>query len=185
MKTKPGTSIYQLKVSLQGSKPPIWRRLLVAADITLPKLHDILQISMGWTDSHLHSFRTGNEYFGQPDGDFPSAMKSEARVKLNSLLQREKDSVIYEYDFGDSWEHRIVLEKILPFDEQVKLPRCTAGKRACPPEDCGGIWGYSDLLDTLQDPQHPDHDEMKEWLGGDFDPEFFDMAGVNKMLAQL
>jgi hypothetical protein len=112
-------------------------------------------------------------------------MKSEARVKLNSLLQREKDSVIYEYDFGDSWEHKIVLEKILPFDEQVKLPRCTAGKRACPPEDCGGIWGYSDLLDTLQDPQHPDHDEMKEWLGGDFDPEFFDMAGVNKMLAQL
>jgi hypothetical protein len=184
MKSKPDGLIYQLKVTLQGTKPPIWRRILVPDTITLPKLHQVLQVAMGWTDSHLHSFAQGDEIYGEPFEGM-DYMRSESRVKLNSLLQQEKDTITYEYDFGDSWEHKIVLEKILPPDPSMKLPVCTAGKLACPPEDCGGTWGYYNLLDVLADPAHPEHEDMKEWIGGDIDPESFDLAGTNAMLAKL
>jgi hypothetical protein len=184
MASKRDKNVFQLKVTLMGSKPPIWRRILVSETVTLPKLHRILQVTMGWTDSHLHSFSKGQEFFGEPL-EHMEYMRSEARVKLNSLLLREKDTLAYEYDFGDGWEHKIVLEKILPADGTVKLPVCVAGKLACPPEDCGGIWGYYQLLDVLADPDHPEHENMKEWLCGDLYPEHFDLAGVNALLAKL
>ena len=111
-------------------------------------------------------------------------MEDETKYKLSQLLKKEKDSLIYEYDFGDSWEHKILLEKILPDDGKTVLPVCIKGKRACPPEDCGGIWGYEELLGTISDPKHPDYEDMLEWLGGEFDPDEFDLEELNGDLAE-
>ncbi len=147
---------YQIKITLVGSKPPIWRRVLVADTMTLARLHDVIQIAMGWTDSHLHQFAVKGQLYGTPDPEFDVEVKDAARVKLGGVLKQEKDWIVYEYDFGDSWEHRIVLEKVLPHDASVPVPRCIAGKRVCPPEDCGGIWGYADLLEAIGDPAHPE-----------------------------
>jgi hypothetical protein len=177
---------YQLKVALLGVKPPIWRRILVPADLSLGRLHGVLQVAMGWTDSHLHQFIADNTFYGTPNEDFGfDEVRDENRYRLNQLLQSEKDWVKYEYDFGDSWEHRITLEKILPAEDKGLLPRCIKGKRACPPEDCGGIWGYQNLLEILADPKHDEHEDMLEWLGGEFDPEEFDLDVTNAMLAQF
>ncbi|HQG30769.1 MAG TPA: plasmid pRiA4b ORF-3 family protein [Deltaproteobacteria bacterium] len=177
--------IYQLKITLRGSKPPIWRRFVVPGSITLPTLHEVIQIVMGWTDSHLHEFVSGRISYGVPDPEWPSGARNEARARLNQLLQREKQKLLYMYDFGDGWEHSLELEKIIPGDSLSPKPKCIAGKRACPPEDCGGIYGYYDLLDALKDPENPEHEDMIEWLGGDFDPEYFDIDEINEMLSSL
>jgi hypothetical protein len=177
--------VYQLKVTLQDIRPPIWRRLQVRAHTTLPRLHDVLQVTMGWTDSHLHRFSVGGVDYGQPDPDFADDMRSEQRIKLAQIITREKAWFDYEYDFGDSWVHKIVLEKILPPDPAVHYPQCIAGKRACPPEDVGGVWGYADFLAAIRDDAHPEHDDMLEWCGGAFDPEAFSLDEVNRALARL
>ena len=181
-------SIYQLKVSLEGSKPPIWRRLLVKSDIKLDVLHLALQISMGWTNSHLHQYISRDrKFYGIKDDDFEMdgfEMHDETTVRLSNILKDEKDSLIYEYDFGDSWTHKIIIEKILPFDTTKKLPYCVTGKRACPPENCGGIWGYSDLLKALEDPKHEEHDEMLDWLDGEFDPAYLNRREINQLLLE-
>ncbi len=182
MATKPN-KLYQLKITLIDSKPPIWRRVLVRSDIDLPKFHHVLQAAMGWEGAHLHAFRSGHEMYGEPDEDM-DFMKSEARVKLDKLLRKEKDSIVYEYDFGDGWLHKILLEKIA-YEENIKTPICIKGKLACPPEDCGGIYGYYDLLDTLSDPGNPDYENMLEWVGGEFDPEAFSIEEVNGRLSNL
>ena len=177
--------IYQLKITLCDSKPPIWRRFLVPSDMNLAKLHHVIQEVMGWTDSHLHQFKVGNIYYGATyPNDFDGApeTRDERKARLDMLVSRLKAKFIYEYDFGDSWEHEVVLEKILPPESGIKYPVCIAGKRACPPEDCGGVWGYDSLLETINDPNHPEHEDMVEWLGGDFDPEAFDAEVVNKAL---
>jgi hypothetical protein len=181
------TEIYQLKITLRGSKPPIWRRVQVRSDINLATLHRIIQEAMGWTDSHLHQFRVGETYYGVPDqDDFGfSETEDEKTAKLNQLLSRPKAKFIYEYDFGDSWEHEVLLEKILPPDPAVHYPVCIAGKRACPPEDCGGVWGYENFLEAIQNPDHPEHEEFVEWIGGSFDPEAFDIADVNRALRRI
>jgi hypothetical protein len=184
MTTKQSKSIYQIKISLIGVKPPIWRTVLVSGDIDLETFHDVIQLAMGWTDSHLHQFIANNVFYGIPDDDFELEMEDGTQYKLSQLLQKEKDTLIYEYDFGDSWEHKILLEKILPFDSKTTLPVCIKGKRACPPEDCGGIWGYEELLETISNPRHPDHEDMLEWLGGEFDPEEFDLEAINEDLAE-
>jgi hypothetical protein len=184
MTTKQSKSIYQIKISLIGVKPPIWRTVLVASNIDLETFHDVIQLAMGWTDSHLHQFIANKVFYGIPDDDFELEMEDETKYKLSQLLKKEKESIKYEYDFGDSWEHKILLEKILPFDTKTVLPVCIKGKRACPPEDCGGIWGYEELLETISNPNHPDHDDMLEWLGGEFDPEEFDLEDINEDLAE-
>jgi hypothetical protein len=117
-------------------------------------------------------------------GGFEMEFEDEKEYKLSQLLKKEKDSLVYEYDFGDSWEHKIVLEKMLPYDGSVKVPTCIKGKRACPPEDCGGIWGFQNFLEAIQDPSHPEHEEMLEWVGGDFDPELFDIEETNSVLIE-
>lgn len=176
---------YQLKIALIGSKPPIWRRLLVPSDIKLDLFHLAIQISMGWTDSHLHQFITQErEFYGIKDDDFDLDVKDESKFRLDQLLKDESDSLIYEYDFGDSWTHKLTLEKILPFDADKKLPYCAAGKRACPPEDCGGIWGYADLLKILQDPEHDEYEERIEWLGDEFDPAYLKRREINQLLLE-
>lgn len=177
--------IYQLKVSLKDAKPPIWRRFLIESSVALPRLHVALQIIMGWTDTHLHQFVAGNRCFGVPDPEWDlSEMRDEKKGRLNQLLKKEKNSISYEYDFGDGWEHKITLEKIMPFDDDAVLPLCIKAKGACPPEDVGGIWGYYDFLEALDDPEHPKHEEFKEWVGGDFDPDAYDIDEINELLME-
>jgi hypothetical protein len=182
MATKQLSSIYQIKISLIGAKPPIWRTVLVASDIKLSAFHGVIQAAMGWTNSHLHQFIANKKFYGVCDEDFDMEVEDETQYMLAQLLKKEKDSLIYEYDFGDSWEHNILLEKILPFDAGITLPVCLKGKRACPPEDCGGIWGYEELLKIISDPEHPENEEMLDWLGGEFDPEEFDLEDINEDL---
>ncbi|HNP51863.1 MAG TPA: plasmid pRiA4b ORF-3 family protein [Nitrosomonas nitrosa] len=186
MTTRALRSIYQLKVSLKGLRPPIWRRFLIASTASLNDLHQVLQIVMGWADSHLHEFTKDDIRYGMHDAEFPSAVRNEAKYRLNQVLKQEKEKLLYTYDFGDDWEHEILLEKILPFETDTQLPTCLTGKRACPPEDVGGIWGYRAFLEAVADPAHPEHDSMLEWATGDikqpFDPEHFDLAAVNEML---
>lgn len=181
---KAPSAIYQIKVTLQDSQPPIWRRIQAPGDISLPRLHGVLQIVMGWTNSHLHEFKAGGRYYGEPDPDFGDELKmvDERQVRLNQIVPNVKARFVYEYDFGDSWEHELVVEKILPPEKEVQYPRCLDGKRACPPDDVGGVWGYQDFLDAIRDPDHPEHEDMLEWIGGEFDPEAFDLRGVNGAL---
>lgn len=173
--------IYQIQISLVNSKPKIWRRFLTASDISLKDLHKIIQTVMGWTNSHLHQFEIGTISYAPKEFEVGDTEDS-AKVKLYSVLFEESQKIRYEYDFGDGWIHDIVLEKILPFDQMVKLPLCTDGKGNCPPEDCGGIWGYKDLLSIISDPKHEEYEEMVEWLGEDFNPDFFDLVTVNRLL---
>ena len=184
MTTKQPKSIYQIKISLIGAKPPVWRTVLVPSDLDLGAFHDVIQVAMGWTDSHLHQFMDDKKSYGIPDDDFELEMEDETKYKLSQLLKKEKDTITYEYDFGDSWEHKILLEKILPDDGKSVLPVCIKGKRACPPEDCGGIWGYEDLLEAISNPNHPEHEDMLEWLGEEFDPEEFDLEEINDDLTE-
>ena len=174
--------IYQLKITLKDSKPPIWRRVEVPDTVTLAQLHQIIQVAMGWYDSHLHQFTVGRAHYGVPDPDDFEEVRDERRVTLDQILTGPKQKLVYEYDFGDGWEHVVLLEKAVPPEPGVPYPRCTAGKRACPPEDVGGVWGYESFLEAIRDPQHPEHAEMLEWVGGEFDPELFDLAAVNKAL---
>ena len=179
--------IYQIKVTLLGTKPPIWRRLLVPADLTLAHLHNVLQIAMGWEDGHMHEFRVGQRRFGQPEPADPfmrmPRTESERTARLSAVLGRSGTKMIYAYDFGDSWEHSVVLEKQLPADPDTTYPVCTDGKLACPPEDCGGIPGFYDLLDALSDPNLERHQELSDWIGDDFDPLSFSVDLVNRRLA--
>ena len=178
--------IYQLKVTLLGTSPPIWRRLLVPADLTLAQLHNVLQTAMGWEDGHMHEFCVGGRRFGRPDPEdrlmgMPS-VENEGTVRLSGILGRVGAKVIYTYDFGDSWEHGIVLEKRLPTDPNTTYPACTDGQLACPPEDCGGIPGFYDLVEALTDPTNERHEEMRDWIGDDFDPQAFSVDTVNQLL---
>ncbi|KAF3980562.1 MAG: plasmid pRiA4b ORF-3 family protein [Methylococcales symbiont of Iophon sp. n. MRB-2018] len=186
MSTTPLRSIYQLKVTLIGSKPPVWRRILVPSNIALGKLHLVLQISMGWTNSHIHQYISDGVFYGIQDDDFGFDMEvgNEDKYKLSQLLKSEKDSLKYEYDFGDGWEHKVLLEKVLPFDKSNQAPLCIKGERACPPEDCGGILGYQELLETLSNPNDSEYKSMLEWLGDDFDSEDLDIEEINKMLVE-
>ena len=174
--------VYQLKITLKGIRPPIWRRILVPSTMTLPRLHQAIQISMGWTDSHLHQFIVGRTRFGMPDPDYNDGTRNEKSVRIQQLMTQEKDTVTYEYDFGDGWEHEIKLEKILPVEKGQRLPVCVAGKRACPPDDCGGVGGYYHILEAIEDPENPEYEEILYWLGESFDPEEFDLQEVNEIL---
>jgi hypothetical protein len=179
--------IYQIKVTLEGSKPPIWRRLLVRSDVTLAELHDIIQAAFGWWDYHLHQFIVGETYFGVPDPDYEGylEMNDEQDVTLRQVAPREGFKFRYEYDFGDSWLHQVLVEKILSPEPGQDYPVCIRGRRARPPEDVGGIGGYYHFLEAVQDPDHEEHDEYLEWVGGEFDPEAFDLEEVNQALAAL
>jgi len=177
--------IYQLKITLKESRPPIWRRFQVRSDVTLAKLHRIIQEVMGWFDGHLHQFIVGRIYYGVPDPDDLSETRDERKVRLDQILSVPGRKIVYEYDFGDGWEREIVLEKILSPDPKTRYPRCLDGARACPPEDCGGIYGYADFLEAIRDPNHEEHEEMLEWIGGEFDPEEFDLQDINISLKSI
>ena len=186
-KSMADNSIYQIKVTLEDSKPPIWRRLLDCSDITLADLHRIIQAAFGWWDCHLHQFIIGEIYFGVPHPDYDDFldMHDERDVTLRQVAPREGLKFRYEYDFGDSWLHQVLVEKILSPEPGQDYPRCIKGRRACPPEDVGGIWGHYQFLEAIGDPEHEEHDEYLEWVGGEFDPEAFDLEKVNQALRAL
>jgi hypothetical protein len=179
--------VYQIKVNLRGTKPPIWRRLEVPADVTLARLHEILQVAFDWDDHHLHMFDTPYGRFGTPDPELGT--RSARSVRLEQVAPSTRSTIRYTYDFGDDWEHEILVEKVLDRDEAATYPRCTSGKRAAPPEDCGGVWGYAELRQTLADPDDPDHDDKLDWLGlddaADFDPDAFDADEITRELGTL
>jgi len=174
---------YQLKISLNNIKPPIWRRFVVESNIKLPDLHKVIQTIMGWTNSHLHQFIIDGKYYSEPDEDSFTECIDYRKIKLAQVLSSEKQTITYVYDFGDGWEHKLVLEEILQNHSQ-KSPACLAGKRSCPPEDCGGPYGYEDLLKVISDPKNEEYNEMIEWLGDDFDPEYIDIEEINEMLKE-
>jgi hypothetical protein len=175
--------IYRLKITLKGIKPPIWRRIEVADSITLRRLHLIIQAVMGWEGAHVHMFIAGTQWYGDRDIEYGMFdVRDERRTKLNQVLSAPKQKLSYDYDFGADWVHEVLLEKITAPEPDVAYPRCTDGARHCPPEDCGGIWGYEEFLAALADPQHPNHEDVIEWHDFTFDPERFDLDGINTYL---
>jgi hypothetical protein len=175
------STIYQLKITLSQIKPPIWRRVQVK-DGSLLKLHEVIQAAMGWTDTHLWAFDIDGVDFGEdPEGEMDLA--SARKAKLGRFVADGVKKFPYIYDFGDNWEHVIQLEKVLSADPAVKYPWCVDGRRACPPEDCGGPWGYGDLLEAIKNPGK--NQELVEWAGGEFDPDRFELAEVNQALATV
>ena len=187
-----GKNVLQLKVTLRDTRPPIWRRIQVCDDITMAKLHDVLQIVMGWNDAHLHEFELGRFCIRTPVPDCPEWMddaKDARKLKLRDLRCEEKTRFSYTYDMGDNWEHIILVEKILPADKTSPKAVCLKGKLACPPEDCGGVWGYEEILEMLQNPQQPDTAERLKWLNHQYEdgytPAYFSVEEVNQELQQL
>jgi hypothetical protein len=181
-KTSPITQIHVLKVTLKDVKPPVWRRLAVSSDTTLVKLHKTIQAAMGWSDYHLHQFFINGCYYSIPHPDDSERGLDERRFSLATIAPQPGMKFRYDYDFGDGWEHAILVEKVLEPDPNERYPVCLAGKRACPPEDVGGPWGYEEFLAVMADPKHPEHDEREEWIGGPFDPEEFSVDDVNIIL---
>lgn len=180
-KAKQAGPVYQLKITLRDIRPPVWRRVQVK-DCTLLQLHNIIQTCMGWDGYHLHAFDIGGVQYAEPDPDGMMECEDERRVRLSQIVDGGFKKFTYTYDFGDNWDHVIQVEKTLPAEAGVRYPRCVTGKRACPPEDCGGPWGYAELLEALTDPNHERHEELLDWVGGEFDPEAFDVDAVNEEL---
>ena len=178
--------VLQLRIELDDIEPLIWRRVLVPANVTLGRLHRVIQAAMGWTDSHLHEFVIDGQHYGNPDLDddmLPYQVIAETRARLLSALNGRR-RFDYLYDFGDSWEHLIRVEKTLA-PVPMKHPMCVAGAQACPPEDVGGYPGYAEFMLIMGDPAHPEHGEMLDWYGGAFDPSAFDVDQANRMLAHI
>ena len=213
---KPG--IYHIRITLKGAQPPIWRRVAVPSDITLGRLHEVIQIVMGWTDSHLHQFvlrdkglkpslqemagrfqqdawddgllgrMRGERHFVPGTDPMGGPMEidgeDEDAVTLAEVCPKFKNKLAYEYDFGDGWMHTIEVQKIVEPEPDAAYPVCLAGKKACPPEDCGGVWGYYEMLEAVADTNHERHEELLEWLGDGFDPDAFDLTEINAVLAR-
>jgi hypothetical protein len=186
-KPKPTDTIFQFKITLLGHKPLIWRRIQVK-DCTLDKLHEHIQTSMGWTNSHLHHFRIGEQLYGDPmlvEEDFEDMGYTDStRTMLSDIIPKnsKRRRFLYEYDFGDGWEHEVLFEGCPKGEAGRQHPICLEGERACPPEDCGGVGSYADLLEVIGNKKHEEHEEMMEWLGGWFDPEEFDLATATKSM---
>ena len=180
-------AIYQFKMTLKESHPAIWRRIQVP-DCTLGELHEVLQFVMGWEDCHLHQFIVRGKSYGPLDPEdlhWSMEKADEEEISISQVAKTgRKVRFIYEYDFGDSWQHEILLEKILEPEPNIAYPRCIEGARACPPEDVGGISGYAEFLEAISDPNHEDHDDMVVWSGGRFDPDEFSVDEVNRELGE-
>lgn len=177
-KAAPTALVYQIKVSLSDVSPTIWRRL-ETRDCSLSELHEIIQIAFGWENCHLYSFEIGGQEYGDPHMGYDADLRSAHTTRVSDLLEMGHETFEYTYDFGDNWQHRIHVESASPAKTRVRYPRCIDGGRCGPPEDCGGPWGYEELLQSIADPARDDRDELLEWLGGDFDPEQFDVKKIN------
>jgi pRiA4b ORF-3-like protein len=190
--TKPPL-LYQLKVTLLETDPPIWRRILLPANTTLGKLHRILQVVMGWTDSHLHVFTAGGAQYSEPSPEWDIPMKDERRVPLSRIIATTGEAFVYEYDLGDSWVHQLVLEDVRPLEPLGQIAVCLGGERACPLEDSGGVHGYYEKLEVLRDPKHEEHEATNVWITSmaeamgrtSFDPEALNVALINAALRKV
>ena len=174
----------ELRITLESVEPEVWRRLLVPGSVRLDKLHRMLQAAMGWEDAHLHRFGVGGKVFGPDVNDDADDELDERSVTVASAVD-SVSSFIYEYDFGDSWSHHIVVEDRWTLPIGLHSGVCVEGQGACPPEDCGGPPGYAFLLAVLEDPDHEDHEHMKKWVGEHFDPDHFDLALANARLQAI
>jgi len=187
---RPTTSVeaYQLEITIAESKPPIWRRLRVLGDTSLHSLHLIIQHAMGWTNSHLYQFEVAERRFSDPDpeDDYSDEPPKDARrTRLGDVALRQGSEFSYIYDFGDWWEHRVLVEAVFAPLPDEPYPCCVGGARAGPLDDSGGVHGYAELLSALRNPRHPEHDQSSEWVPSGFDPESFDQAEINELLQRF
>lgn len=187
-KKKPAAAnaAFQIKVQIVGIEPEIWRRVIVSATLTLRELHAVLQGAMGWQDHHLHMFEIDGKRFEVPENDrlgpedgYADERKQTLRTVLSKGMQFS-----YVYDFGDDWRHLVTVEDTAVPASMRLLPRCIAGERACPPEDCGGVYRYPEFLDALADPENPEHRDMVDWAGG-FEPEVFSLSQANALIGAV
>lgn len=186
MNIKKFSNIYQFKISLEEIKPKIWRRIQVPENYSFWDLHVAIQDAMGWLDCHLHQFHVNNkrtmepEFIGIPDEfeDYNMPVLSGWKIFISDFFSLQNKKMLYEYDFGDGWNHNVFLEKILPKELNIKHPICLVGERACPPEDCGGSCGYENFLKIIKDPTHEEHQDMMNWSGGHFESELFNPSEV-------
>jgi len=180
--------IYRLKITLMETQPSIWRWVEVQSNMSLAALHQIIQIAMGWTQSHLWEFLINDKSYSDPTfyDDYDENESLDGRkTALSQVLKDVGNKIDYVYDFGDYWLHEVVLERIDTPDPDGKYPLCISGERACPPEDCGSTMGFERFLDILNDPEDEEHESMKEWVGEEYNPEKFDIMKVNDELIYL
>jgi len=182
------TSVYRLKITLLDTDPAIWRRIEVPGSMRLSKLHRCIQAAMGWLDYHLHEFRIGNRFYGFPDEEFldpKHIILPDHTVALEKVAPMAPAAFVYEYDFGDSWQHLTLVEAIRHVQSPVPAPVCLDGEGACPPEDCGGTFAFAEFLEAIADPYHEEHETLLTWVGGSYDPSFFDLAAANRRLQRV
>ncbi len=179
-------AVFQIKITLKGIDPPIWRRIQTT-DCSLEELHALIQVTMGWEFEHLYRFNIGGVDYADLDMTSDEDVQDACDTTLSEVLpaRNRRPRFHYEYDFGDEWNHQLIVEERFPPEAGVKYPICVAGQRACPPEDCGGPWGYTDFVEAIENPEHERHEETLEWVGGEFDPERFDLEAVNHELRRL
>ena len=179
-------ALFTLKIILLGTKPPVWRRIQVLDSINLGDLHYVVQCVMGWDDCHLHQYHSGKKRYGVPcpDEDY-YPVHDESQFVLADVLKRKGAKLRYEYDYGDDWQHEIVLESRVAATSEHTHPVCLDGARNCPPEDVGGVWGYAELLESVSDPRHPSRRRFEEWLDEVYDPDRFELDEINKVLKRM
>jgi len=180
--------VYVLKITLEGSTPPVSRRVKVKSDISLDVLHEVIQCAMGWEHYHLHQFIVGKTFYGESNSgedDYGMEMLDEQDVTLRDLAPKKRSKLKYEYDFGDGWMHLLKVEQVITDEPGFSGVECLGGENACPPEDVGGVWGYAELQETLKNPKHEEYEHYREWVGPDFDPVAFDLKKVNASLKRI
>ncbi len=175
-------SVLQLKATLRKVAPPVWRRIQVRSDATLESLHRCLQVIFDWNGSHLHSFRSATTLYGPSILADDVDSVDERKARIGDVFHRTGEWILYEYDFGDGWAHRVLFERAVALAFDQPYPWVLAGRRACPPDDVGGVWGYERFLEVMSNPRHPEHKEMRDWYGGPFDPLAFDALALNRAL---
>lgn len=179
------SKIYQFKIQLNGIEPAIWRSVQLNEESQLLDLHYATQIAMGWYDDHLYQFSKDGSFYGDPDALEDDKIIDDAEVDIADIFKNEKDAISYVYDFGDNWEHTITLEKIVDAKKPLEHMLCVGGKRNCPPEDCGGIAGYQEILETIKKKDTPEFEELVSWLGEEYDPEYFDANLINDSFKEI
>ena len=176
---QPGDPVLQMRITLADvDDPPVWRQVVIPAGYTLDRVHDAIQVTMGWQNSHLHMFRVAGREYGPAYLDDELETLSEKQFRIGDLM-KVGDLASYEYDFGDGWEHELVVEASAVADAATAYPACTGGEGACPPEDCGGPGGFAELKELLAGPPSPEREEMRVWADEDYDPAHFDLAAAN------
>jgi hypothetical protein len=182
---RPQMKLLDLKIRLLDVRPPIWRRVLLSPELTLAKLHRVIQVAMGWEDAHAYRFHAGGLFYSDPRLELEDGSLDARKIRVGEVFRAKGDRISYEYDFGDDWRHEVLCEEILESDERAPYASCIGGSRACPPEDCGGPPEYAELLQTLKSKSHPGHNEAVGWVGPRFDAETFSVELANSQLSKL